>query len=434
MKPSAMFFSIRRSIDVVCTMGTEECWKELCLFLTTLRTHHPTLSLVIGSTTRLISPITAPVPLRPFLNDAAINWIPCLDRYRYPPYAEMSRAGARRDNALPIVSPAPAVVEDEILSRKVMENRPGLWYDTQHTDFMMEKANLLEWAFAKHHVPSNGRVSAPTASGFGARIDRPPIVAFIDADVCHLGPLPTIPAEQASKWRKVESDPSTEAKLVERHIQKESSSGCVLPEVALSPHRIRAADEHQFGKFNGGFVVFTSPEAIHEWRRATIQGTRFFDQASLENVWGWAMERSKCGAGSTRTLEPYLLPPEHNYGYWRLMQTAETTVAEEAKHFHLGLVEMDGNKAPMIGIHYRSQLLCSIHTHFFKRNKPFSSSVNSANDWDSMRLFNTLMIKWMKECVDANRERKRRMPASSVSSMLSERTVYNSILELIEEQ
>lgn len=114
-------------------------------------------------------------------------------------------------------------------SRSEMESIGGKKYSTRWTDFMYEKANVIEYIFSKY--PDGG-------------------VWFMDADIVHLAPLPIIP---------------------------ESSR------VALSPHYIRDADCRLYGKYNGGYMWIKDKTLLNVWREAG-HTSRFFEQAALEDV------------------------------------------------------------------------------------------------------------------------------------------------------
>ncbi len=115
-------------------------------------------------------------------------------------------------------------------NRQQMEACAGITYKTQWTDFMYEKAAVLEWIFAE------------SGSSSGAW--------FLDADIAFLGPLPAIP------------------------------SGA---KVALSPHYIRPGDEARFGKYNGGFTWFGDKILVDVWKTAGFKA-RFYEQSALEDV------------------------------------------------------------------------------------------------------------------------------------------------------
>ncbi|CCW62181.1 unnamed protein product [Phytomonas sp. EM1] len=322
-----------KPIDVVCSMATKECAQELALFLTSLRAFHPTLPLVIGCSSELLKWIDGGQYdtqgrqgsftdgsfwdfMKPFRSDPHIRWVPCLD-----PYGPM-------------------------IERHAMERERGVWYPSRHTDFMMEKANLMELAMATSNLSlrrsdSSAFNSAPDLILDGGEEDSP-TVAFIDCDVSFLAPLPEIPRDAI---------------------------------VALSPHRIHHLEERLFGVYNGGFVVATHPLVLYQWRKAT-QTSFYFDQASLQTV---------AAANRTRLYE---LPPEHNYGYWRLFQNPSGDPTREVAKFSIS--PDHSTMAPRYrSVRYDGKCLGSVHTHFFPQS-PVSKEV---------LLFNRLLKGWITECV-----------------------------------
>ncbi|EPY25633.1 hypothetical protein STCU_06606 [Strigomonas culicis] len=216
------------------------------------------------------------------------------------------------------------------IDRKRMETEKGVWFPTRHADMMMEKANLMEHAFKLF--------------GDGGA-DEHPTVAFMDCDVAFLGALPDLPR---------------------------------AAQLALSPHHIRAADELLFGEYNGGYVITSDPHSLFVWRQATMR-SRYFDQASLESV--AAHYKAK---GSDAFVE---IPPQHNYGYWRLTQSRGGDMTQEASRFSI-----TGAKG-VTQLHYSDQPLRSVHTHFFTER--FEGQKN-------MLLFNSLILKWLRECENAD--------------------------------
>ncbi|KPA77570.1 hypothetical protein ABB37_06941 [Leptomonas pyrrhocoris] len=291
----------RKVINAVCTMATRECAEELALFHRSFRTFHPALPLFVGCTTEMRD--EAPQVMH---DDAHVRWVSCLDGY------------------------GPSI------SRRAMERAPGVWYATRHTDFMMEKANLMELAMRSTDTATASASAAPT-------------VAFLDCDVTLLQALPTVP---------------------------------MTASVALSPHQMRSADESLFGRFNGGYVVASSPEVLWEWRRATAT-SRYFDQASLEHVADVFRERN----------ELHCLPAQHNYGFWRMLQPQRGSAFDQAKRF--SIAPRACPTAPTtdaLTIHYDEHPLCSLHTHFF---------LHGANVPRDVRLFNDLLRRWIKTCAAA---------------------------------
>ena len=176
------------------------------------------------------------------------------------------------------------------LTRKDMEAMSGRKYATMWHDFMMEKATVLEWAMEG------------TDEG----------VWFLDADICLLAPLP-------------------------------------LPlaglDILLSPHMIRPVDERRFGEFNGGFMWIRNKALLDVWRRATY-GSRFYEQAALEDVWAAVPEGQKAR-----------LPIQDNFGWWRFLQSTEAPPIIQAR---LGFNRV----APGVGLQYDGAVLRSIHTHW----------------------------------------------------------------------
>lgn len=222
------------------------------------------------------------------------------------------------------------------ISRKKMEREAGVWYAARHTDFMMEKTHLMELAMRNAHAAT----STSTA----------PVVAFLDCDITLLRALPTVPSTAA---------------------------------VALSPHEMRLEDEALFGRYNGGYVIASSPEVLWEWRRAT-SNSRYFDQASLEHV----------AELFGRRAQLHCLDAQHNYGFWRLLQPRRGSAFDEAKRFSVAALPL--SKAPnasALTIQYDSHPLCSLHTHFFLHGNSIPRDV---------RLFNDLLRRWIGRCASAD--------------------------------
>lgn len=125
-------------IDCVATMATIECAQELLLFVSSLREHHPSLLIVVGTTTAFSNTVM----FKQLSVDRNISWVYCLDQY-----------GS--------------------IDRKKMESSKGVWFPTRHADFMMEKANLMQLAFER----------GLTRTG----------VIFMDCDIVSLSQLSQIP-------------------------------------------------------------------------------------------------------------------------------------------------------------------------------------------------------------------------------------------------
>ena len=112
--------------------------------------------------------------------------------------------------------------------RYEMESLPGKHYKDLWTDFMYEKAKVIEWMF-----------DAEVKEAW-----------FLDADITFLAPLPDIP-ETAT--------------------------------LALSPHYIRECDTKRFGYYNAGFLCMRNRKYLEEWKKAGLT-SRFYEQAALETI------------------------------------------------------------------------------------------------------------------------------------------------------
>jgi hypothetical protein len=171
------------------------------------------------------------------------------------------------------------------LSRAKMESMPsqqGL--SNFFHDFTLEKCNLMSWAIQTH--------------GSG--------VLFCDADICWLGPLPTIPND------------------------------CAL---GLSPHNIKPEDEARFGTYNAGFLYIRDQEIVDKWLLESLV-SKFFEQLALDNV--------------AKAYTPYIFGPHINYGWWRMFQAPQTPQQKQAEWMGLTI-----NNNPLV----------CIHTHWKTRDK-----------------------------------------------------------------
>jgi len=178
------------------------------------------------------------------------------------------------------------------LKRQQMERTKGHLYDSLFKDYTYEKAKVLEWMFA----------------------DNPAEPAwFLDADISHLAPLPTIPA---------------------------------TAELALSQHMIRPQDEARFGKYNAGYMWFKNASLIPKWKELGFT-SRFYEQAALEEI-----------AASLPKESLYEFPPQVNFGWWRMQQstTPQPIIQQKFSIFR---------NEESIGIRYDGKPLQSIHTHWF---------------------------------------------------------------------
>jgi hypothetical protein len=407
-------------IRSVATMGTIECLEELRLFLISLsvmeshsavvdRIRNP-LRVLVGTTTAAIARLThesgpaSTSTARPevdyirrhgqwlgdptaatgggttYLNlpGLVVEFTPQLDRYTVA--VEPCGDGGSETRLKPAV-----------INRGVMERTKGYYFPSLHSDFMMEKANLMERCLTLN--------ATNTEQGPGTRPDSPlpspPAVGdalnglfgnvlFLDCDIVTLAPLPLVPAVSA---------------------------------FGVSPHGIRPLDEALFGHFNGGWVYCADPTVLFLWRAAT-QRSRYFDQSSLEDVVQWyrglepaATRKIQQGQGSNAAAgegamdSPTVMefPPQHNFGYWRMFQT-EGAVDQVVQQFDLvpagGVIRLNhgarpehgGNSQAVLGgpqlIGYQGEPLQSIHTHF---------TLPSTNK--AMPLFNQLLMRWMKHAV-----------------------------------
>ena len=186
-------------------------------------------------------------------------------------------------------------------SRLEMEHTPGKHFKNQWFDFMTEKINLLRWVFSTNQ--ENG-------------------VLFCDADICFLGPLPTIPDD---------------ARL------------------ALSPHGIRDADAKKYGFYNGGFVWMREAALADAWWDA-CGSSRFYEQSALETL--------------ADSVKPYEFPRTENYGWWRLWQGVETP---DVLLKDWGMNRSKGGSGLTVG----GQTLGSVHTHFFEKSDGATMSFNA---------------------------------------------------------
>ena len=173
----------------VCTIATSSAVPDLRVFLSTLELFN------------------SPAPTVYLLCDSAIHESP-------PQYKGTLKT-------------TPALDKYKNYNRAQMEMTRGTAYKTMWEDFMMEKATVMELAFAD-----------PLTKG----------LFFCDSDICFLGPLP---------------QPTCE--------------------IGVCPHMIRPQDEQRFGKYNAGFVYTTDKTFPEKWRIAA-KTSRYYDQAALEDI------------------------------------------------------------------------------------------------------------------------------------------------------
>jgi hypothetical protein len=169
------------------------------------------------------------------------------------------------------------------LTRMQMEKMPGENYENRWVDLMCEKMNLLEWV----HETEN-------------------YVLFCDADICFLGPLPTMELSN---------------------------------QIGLSRHSIRESDEAKFGIYNGGFVFSGSKDIVSFWKTSTHL-SRYYEQAALEEL--------------CKDFQVYEFPIQNNYGWWRLLQGSESIESLQSKWSIKRNTSCSGicvNNLPLLSIH-----------------------------------------------------------------------------------
>lgn len=181
-------------------------------------------------------------------------------------------------------------------TRKIMEKTKGVKYDTLFKDYTYEKANVLRWMLE----------TQPTLKSTG--------IWFMDADIIHAGPLPTIPSTAT---------------------------------LALCPHYIRPFDESLYGRYNAGMFWLKDTSLIDVWCTAG-QTSRFFEQASLEVI----ADKAKA------TL--YEFPIQVNFGWWRMFQGLDDKKVVQSKFTF-------SDKAHNLGIYYDGVPIQSFHSHASER-------------------------------------------------------------------
>lgn len=179
------------------------------------------------------------------------------------------------------------------LSRRQMEGMPsqqGL--SNLFHDFTIEKCSLMEWALS---LSNSG-------------------VLFCDADLCWLGPLPSIAPTIA---------------------------------LGLSPHEIRESDEAKYGKYNAGLLWIRDIEIVHSWRKAS-RVSAFFEQLALDDV--------------ADQYPDFMIFGTHvNYGWWRMFQgrtssddcKAQWSIHRSSSQAHSGLL-IKGSPVVCIHTHWKT--------------------------------------------------------------------------------
>lgn len=191
-------------------------------------------------------------------------------------------------------------------TRAEMEAVDGKIYKTLWTDFMYEKAAVLDWMFEACSHAAEG-------------------LWFMDADICHLAPLPSVP---------------------------ESAT------VGLCPHYIREADWKRFGKYNGGFMWIKDRSLLDIWKTAG-HTARYFEQSAMEVM------------GTAAGDKLYEFPIQVNFGWWRMIQSP-LAPPEVQKKFTIYRPDKS------VGVRYDGVALQSVHTHWYE-----TSAANGAefNRW-----------------------------------------------------
>jgi hypothetical protein len=190
------------------------------------------------------------------------------------------------------------VIKEELnayagLNRSQMEQLPGVTFTTRFADFCAMKPRLLEWAITEEKAG----------------------VLFCDADICHLGPLPIIPADS---------------------------------QLVVSPHMIRRFDTDRFGVYNAGYLYIGSVEVAKKWLELCAT-SRFFEQGCLEDL--YAQYRASA----------HTFPASVNYGWWRLFQGDEKPDTLK-KQWHIKRQE------GTVGLIVNGLPVQSIHTHFGEKS------------------------------------------------------------------
>ena len=186
------------------------------------------------------------------------------------------------------------------LNRATMERTPGKKFKTLFADFCAEKPRLLSWALDTEDVRADG-------------------VLFLDSDICHLGPLPSLASEV---------------------------------QLALSPHMIRKSDTDRFGVYNAGYLFLRNKEIANKWLELCAT-SRFFEQGCLEDLAIWVSGKWSGG------FEEF--PTTVNYGWWRLWQ-GDRPSADLQKEWRI--LRRDG----WSGLAINSAPVQSIHTHWHIRD------------------------------------------------------------------
>jgi len=189
-------------------------------------------------------------------------------------------------------------------TRSQMERLPSVeGLSNLFHDFTQEKCGLVEWAYK--HIPDDKKEQG---------------VLFCDADICWLGPLPSIP------------------------------KGKVL---GVSPHMIRKEDEALYGEYNAGFLWTNQSTFPKVWKQA-CKTSRFFEQAALEVL-----------ADNTPDEELYIFGETINYGWWRMYQSSNSIQVQQGAW---SLNESNNSREEPTGLYIHGIPVCCIHTHWITKD------------------------------------------------------------------
>jgi hypothetical protein len=213
------------------------------------------------------------------------------------------------------------------LNRDQMESMKGKEFPTLFADFCAEKPRLIAWALAQEN-------------GGG--------VFFCDADICHLGPLPTIPENVR---------------------------------LGLSPHMIKERDYSRFGYYNAGFLYMRDVETTEKWREMCFS-SGYFEQSCLEDLRMWFCMRWSANAFIN-------FPKQVNYGWWRLWQGDVTPDILQAEWRIM-------RKEGFSGISVAGEPLQCIHTHWYQQN---DMPIARFNEWVLGQLRKLAVVKKTKVLV-----------------------------------
>jgi hypothetical protein len=142
--------------------------------------------------------------------------------------------------------------------RVQLETSRGVAFDDMWTEFMYEKANVVQYVFSRWPA---------LAAEVG--------VWFLDCDVVLLAPLPALEAPT---------------------------------ELALAPHWSLRLAEYFIGRYNGGMLWIRNPVLLDVWRSAGVE-SHYFEQSALE-----ALAKATSEGGRLRVLDDV-----DDFGPWTLM-------------------------------------------------------------------------------------------------------------------